>query len=743
MLPEFDSEFASPADYAKLYRQLGMQVVPAYMPNEAKSWKRPFLQEWKQYTHELVSQEVFDGWYGAAGKYSQRSNMGLITGVSPGRIVVVDLDTHKNPKAQIWWEGVHADHNAGIMSECPTQRTGGGGYQMFFRAPEGWNCPTCKNSELGVDIRGVGGFAMLPPSKHESGKHYDWLTDQEPDTIEIPEMPKWLCDEIDSLGATITPAGERIKTATPEAEFDEWGKRKDGRESLMHRMIFRKVIDLYRDAPIIPTESEQTTHKKELFESYVESVEARIHEPGTPKHMLLERENRGITLFNQKWRAAIKQWDTKIADEAGKPQPYETNERVILENFTQDVPDIAEGGEVQRPPDLFRVWDIEDLRNMPPPVWLWEGIIVEGGSHFFAAAPGVGKTFVGMGLGVAVATGMDSFLGRKVNTHGLVIYITTEGLYDHYNRISAFEDEYGVKLERKNYIVIPDALNLMREPDRLRLMKTLSWEINYRSKGKDPALIIYDTISKVIPGADENGAPEMSIFNDIRTKIRQAFNSADIGMHHVAKNGEGGMRGSSALIGDGDSIMTMDREKGSDELIMTAYKIKAAPDGWSMTINMKTVSTDGFKTSLVPTIQKSDKAAAKDVGFGNKQETGFYYAGPIKMPIEERDRILASIKEDWDANKPWSMARNMKLDPRHAYRRLHAITRRKLNESNSYAVISALVDSGFIAEQVRNKDTKMKGLKIIFDPRNVTEVNSKNSGSGIDTSGPESNENND
>jgi hypothetical protein len=235
----------------------------------------------------------------------------------------------------------------------------------------------------------------------------------------------------------------------------------------------------------------------------------------------------------------------------------------------------------------------------------------------------------------------------------------------------------------------------------------------------------------------------MSIFNDIRTKIRQAFNSADIGMHHVAKNGEGGMRGSSALIGDGDSIMTMDREKGSDELIMTAYKIKAAPDGWSMTINMKTVSTDGFKTSLVPTIQKSDKAAAKDVGFGNKQETGFYYAGPIKMPIEERDRILASIKEDWDANKPWSMARNMKLDPRHAYRRLHAITRRKLNESNSYAVISALVDSGFIAEQVRNKDTKMKGLKIIFDPRNVTEVNSKSSGSGIETSGSESNENND
>ena len=68
---------------------------------------------------------------------------------------------------------------------------------MFFLAPEGWSCPTCKNSELGVDIRGVGGFAMLPPSQHESGKSYGWVEDKEPWTIEIEEMPKWMCNEID------------------------------------------------------------------------------------------------------------------------------------------------------------------------------------------------------------------------------------------------------------------------------------------------------------------------------------------------------------------------------------------------------------------------------------------------------------------------------------------------------------------------------------------------------------------
>ena len=89
------------------------------------------------------------------------------------------------------------------------------------------------------------------------------------------------------------------------------------------------------------------------------------------------------------------------------------------------------------------------------------------------------------------------------------------------------------------------------------------------------------------------------------------------------------------------------------------------------------------------------------------------------------------------------MARNMKLDPRHAFRRLHAVTKRKLNESNSYAVISALIDSGFVAEKTRDTDTKLKGLKIIFDPRKVTEVSQNNYGDNEFTTVSESNENND
>lgn len=735
MLPDFDPEFASPADYANFYRQIGMQVVPAFMPFEAKAWKRPYLQEWKKYTNEIVSQELFDGWYGKTGQYSARCNMGLITGVGPRRIVVVDLDTHKNGKAQIWWDGIHAEYNAGIMSECPTQRTGGGGYQMFFIAPEGWTCPTGTNSELGVDVRGAGGFAMLPPSKHESGNHYDWLEDQEPWTIELDVMPDWMCREIEQLFPGTSgqySSGTRVHTSTPEHKTDEWGKIIDGREDRMFRMIFRAIVNEYRQCPIMMAPSQEAELKRKTFDEYVDIVETRIREIGTPKHILLEREGRGKTLFEQKWRSTMRQWDTKISEEAQRPwTPREESFESVFQsehkkkdhtenNDNQDSDDQSEPFGPERPAELFRVWDIEDLKNLPPPNWIWEDIIIEGGSHFFAAAPGVGKTFIGMGLCIAIATGMNSFLGRKVNKQGMVIYITTEGLYDHYKRVHAFEEEYGVKLNRQNYIVIPDALNLLKDADRIRLLKTIDWEVKYRGKGEAPAIVVYDTISKVIPGADENAQQDTSLFLKIKTEIKQMFNTTDLGMHHIAKHGDGGMRGSTTFEGDADGIYLMEREKGAEELIFKAFKNKAAPDGWEMVINLKTVCVDGFSTSLVPTIRKMTDPEQK-ADFGGRQETGYIFAAAVKMTIEERDEILRGAKEAWDKGDPWSLAAQTKYTQRYAPIWISKVLKKRIkNDSHALLVARAFVELGLWSVEIRNSDTKMKGLKVLNMYQNGT-----------------------
>jgi hypothetical protein len=97
----FDEDFAGPSDYAALYRQLRLQVVPSLPPSNSGSWKRPAIK-WREHEDELTTQDVYDQWYGHQGEYRTRQNMGLITGKASGGVWVLDLDTHKNPQANEW-----------------------------------------------------------------------------------------------------------------------------------------------------------------------------------------------------------------------------------------------------------------------------------------------------------------------------------------------------------------------------------------------------------------------------------------------------------------------------------------------------------------------------------------------------------------------------------------------------------------------------------------------------------------
>jgi hypothetical protein len=102
--------------------------------------------------------------------------MGLLTGRASRNVFVLDFDEYKDgvgSQASSWWHGVLARHNNGIEPQTCQQITGGGGRQLLFRAPMDWKAPTIR-TRIGVDIRGQGGFAILPPSLHTSGRRYEW-----------------------------------------------------------------------------------------------------------------------------------------------------------------------------------------------------------------------------------------------------------------------------------------------------------------------------------------------------------------------------------------------------------------------------------------------------------------------------------------------------------------------------------------------------------------------------------------
>ncbi len=79
----------------------------------------------------------------------------------------------------------------GLLPETRRSKTAGGGLHYFFAYPQDTN--TYGNvvglkGQIGIDIRGEGGYVVLPPSRLYGRKYYTWADPGTP----IAPLPDWL-----------------------------------------------------------------------------------------------------------------------------------------------------------------------------------------------------------------------------------------------------------------------------------------------------------------------------------------------------------------------------------------------------------------------------------------------------------------------------------------------------------------------------------------------------------------------
>jgi hypothetical protein len=101
-----------------------------------------------------------------------QANIGLATG---HRFDVLDIDGPAGAQAVRELAPTHGLHSAG-----PLVRTGGGGWH-YYLAPTGLG--NVRPAGLAhVDWRGRGGYVVAPPSRHASGRLYQWAAGRDLDT---------------------------------------------------------------------------------------------------------------------------------------------------------------------------------------------------------------------------------------------------------------------------------------------------------------------------------------------------------------------------------------------------------------------------------------------------------------------------------------------------------------------------------------------------------------------------------
>jgi hypothetical protein len=232
----------------------------------------------------------------------------------------------------------------------------------------------------------------------------------------------------------------------------------------------------------------------------------------------------------------------------------------------------------------------------------------------------------------------------------------------------------------------------MAQADVEKLLRTVA-EIS-KVVGEFPVVVFVDTVSRVLPGADENLQKDMTLFIGACDAVRTTFGATVVGVHHTSRAGN--LRGSTVFDGAGDFLLGIEREEGEMIGEIHARKIKSAEDGWKQPFELKKVVVNDItgETSLYAA-QADAKSAPKSVW-------------PEKQVCRD---MLNVIRTAWFTGRPLSSYSQTRKQGRYAA----SVLGQQFDQPEKLVemVVDTWLSNQILSYEVVDKNTKMQGLKVI------------------------------
>lgn len=167
------------------------------------------------------------------------ANIGVATGPESG-IWVLDED---GPAAAAAIADLEQQH--GPLPKTVSAITGrDGGRHRYFAYPADVEVKSRSKIELpgdiktDIDIRGAGGYVIVPPSNHVSGKQYQW--EHSPETTQIAEAPAWLLGFVVNQGRS-SRSSQSSLLLTVEAATDDLATAPGAAQGQRHDTALRLI----------------------------------------------------------------------------------------------------------------------------------------------------------------------------------------------------------------------------------------------------------------------------------------------------------------------------------------------------------------------------------------------------------------------------------------------------------------------------------------------------------------------
>ncbi len=238
-------------------------------------------------------------------------------------------------------------------------------------------------------------------------------------------------------------------------------------------------------------------------------------------------------------------------------------------------------------PGPMRLYSTAELLKLPPPDWLVDNIMPEGGLVGLYGPPESAKSFIAIDLALCVASG-TSWHGHEVKK-GFVLYVAAEGGPGIGKRVRAWLQAKKAQTSQADVAWLIESLSIYKDSsDMDALMSRLDDEME-----RAPVLIIVDTLARCFDG-DENQQEDMGRFVAGLDKLRHEYGATLVAIHHTRLDGDR-ERGNTAFRGGTDTMISVTR--GDSDITLECTKQKDAEHFPSMSFQL--VPIEGTESCIV------------------------------------------------------------------------------------------------------------------------------------------------
>jgi hypothetical protein len=501
-----------------------------------------------------VPPEGFNGWQFAASTDESRirrwwkqwpdANIAILT----TDLLVVDMDPRNG--------GVESMATLRLMDDVPKTRTATtwrGGAHFVYALPAHVSVKSGTHVlGPGLDVKGRNQYIVAAGSTID-GKPYQWA-----DTRELATAPQWMIDACAKGRERGASAGKRL------VEEDDEAVR-----------LARAWIERYAPSATLGNLKNSGYYVAAWCYDY------GVSRPTCEELLLWWSELKCNNEFLPDTAASTARSAEKNRDMAiGFRHPLaKVFERVEIDESLN--PYLRATGPSVKPPRLQSVpaakLAAQALTAVGQP--LIKGVLDRNTTSAIYGPSGSGKTFGALDKAYHVHKGAD-WCGKRVH-QGSVLYLAAEGGPGINKRLRALESKYG-PLDPTRFHVIPARVDLLHGNDAREVYAEIQRLEN--EHGHKIELVVVDTLSRVMPGGDENGPQDMTRIVATLDGLREAAKTHVQMVHHTGKDVNKGLRGHSSLIAAVDTEIQMNQN------VFTVKKQRDMEGQWSMGFALEVVN---------------------------------------------------------------------------------------------------------------------------------------------------------